>query len=134
MRRCRRPTLLASGRRRRLAAAVTALAAALALLRAPGAAAQAPPALPTGAYFDTSAWSASTVRDVWVDPVAGSDANSGASRAAAKRTLTAAWNDIPGSQTLTGVAPLQGVRIRITAGTLNQASSERAPQRSLLTG
>ncbi|MFM7734938.1 MAG: right-handed parallel beta-helix repeat-containing protein [Alphaproteobacteria bacterium] len=58
------------------------------------------------------------LQDLWVDPVAGSDSNSGASRAAALRTVTAAWNRIPMASTLTGT----GYRIRLVAGTYPEAA------------
>ena len=52
------------------------------------------------------------VADVWVDPTAGNDAATGASRAAALRTLTEAWRRVPIATPLT-----QGVRINLVAGT-----------------
>lgn len=52
------------------------------------------------------------LQDVWVDPVSGSDSNSGATRAAALRTLDEAWNRIPREETLTG----HGYRIQLVAG------------------
>lgn len=58
------------------------------------------------------------VRDVWVDPVAGSDSNGGATRATALRTLNEAWNRIPGTTTLTET----GYRIQLVAGTHPRAS------------
>lgn len=78
--------------------------------------------LPTGAPYDDS-HSEGAMRELWVNPAAGNDARDGLTRSTAKRTLTAAWDLIPTAQTLTGVAPLQGVRIRITPGTLAQAAS-----------
>jgi len=59
-----------------------------------------------------------TVRDVFVDPVAGNDSNDGNARATALRTLTAAWNRIPQSSTLTST----GYRIQLMAGTHPRAS------------
>jgi hypothetical protein len=50
--------------------------------------------------------------DVWVDPVHGDDTRSGATRATALRTITAAWNRLPERQELS-----QAVRIQLTAGT-----------------
>ena len=49
--------------------------------------------------------------DLWVDPVHGSDDNSGSSRAAALRTVAAAWRAIPASTPLT-----RGVRINLVRG------------------
>jgi hypothetical protein len=54
-----------------------------------------------------------TLTDVWVDPVNGSDANSGASRDQALATLTEAWNRIPLGTELTG----NGYHIWLAAGT-----------------
>lgn len=51
------------------------------------------------------------LRDVWVDPVHGSDSNDGSSRARALRTLGEAWQRIPRETTLT-----EGIRIQLTAG------------------
>jgi hypothetical protein len=53
------------------------------------------------------------VTDVWVDAANGNDANSGASRGAALRTLAEAWNRIPQASTLGG----HGYRIQLAAGT-----------------
>ena len=39
-----------------------------------------------------------TGTDLWVNPTAGSDSNSGASRGSALRTVGAAWNRIPGTK------------------------------------
>jgi hypothetical protein len=44
--------------------------------------------------------SSDSLQDTYVDPVNGSDGNSGASRSAALRTLTEAWNRIPQGATL----------------------------------
>lgn len=54
------------------------------------------------------------LKDLWVDPQKGSDANSGESRATALRSLTAAWQKIPQGAPLRG----SGYRVFITAGTL----------------
>jgi hypothetical protein len=59
-----------------------------------------------------------TVRDVYVDPVAGNDNNSGDSRGAALRTLTEAWNRIPSGRTLTG----NGYRIQLMAGRYDESA------------
>ncbi len=53
-----------------------------------------------------------SLRDVWVDAASGNDANDGTSPATALRTLTAAWNSIPMSVTLT-----EGVRVNLQPGT-----------------
>ncbi|PRW60490.1 Right handed beta helix region [Chlorella sorokiniana] len=55
----------------------------------------------------------SSMRHIWVDPVAGNNANSGATRGQALRTLGAAYLAIPQGRTLT-----QGVHIHIARGTL----------------
>jgi len=52
------------------------------------------------------------VVDVWVDPAAGNDARSGASRDLAVQTLSEAWRRIPMGTTLS-----LGVRINLVAGT-----------------
>ena len=64
--------------------------------------------------FDPPIYSLGTpvLTDVWIDPVNGNDARSGASRALALRTLTEAWNRIP-----TGVPLSSGYRLLLTAGT-----------------
>src|SRR4051812_276948 len=59
-----------------------------------------------------------TVRDVYVDPVAGNDNNSGDSRGAALRTLTEAWNRIPSGRTLTA----NGYRIQLMAGRYDESA------------
>ncbi len=58
-----------------------------------------------------------TLRDIWVDPVNGSDSRDGSSRSNALRTITAAWNLIPNG-TLTGT----GYRIQLMRGTYPEAS------------
>ncbi len=52
-------------------------------------------------------------RELWVDPAAGDDSRSGATRGEALRTVTEAWRRIPLQQTLIA----EGVRLRLTAGT-----------------
>jgi hypothetical protein len=52
------------------------------------------------------------VQDVWVDPVAGHDANSGASSNLALRAVTEAWNRIPMGADLSGT----GYRLRLLPG------------------
>ena len=71
---------------------------------------------PTGLPYDIGVIS---VQDRWVDPVRGSDSNSGASRGKALRTLAAAWAKVPQRRALT-----RGFRIRITRGTVTQDMSE----------
>ncbi len=61
-------------------------------------------------YFDQGT---PVTADIWVDPVAGNDANSGATRIAAVRTLSEAWGRVPMGATLSG----SGYRIRLVAGT-----------------
>ena len=57
-----------------------------------------------------------TLTDLWVDPVAGNDANSGVSRAQAIRTITEAWNRIPATLTTTGY------RIQLVAGRYSESA------------
>jgi hypothetical protein len=57
------------------------------------------------------------VADVWVDPAAGNDAATGASRGAALRTFAEAWRRLPVGTPLT-----QGVRINLVAGTYPEAA------------
>lgn len=61
-------------------------------------------------YYDIGA---PVLADLWVDPVNGSDSNSGAARDQALRTVSAAWNAIPGGIPLAAT----GYRIRLVAGT-----------------
>lgn len=56
------------------------------------------PSLPDGQPYDTG--SPPRLLHLWVDPVAGSDSNSGASQAEALRTFTAAWGRIPPNRRL----------------------------------
>lgn len=58
------------------------------------------------------------MRQLWIDPVAGSDAaaRTGASRATALRTLAEAYRRVPRSQNLT-----EGVQVYIMPGTLTSA-------------
>ncbi|MEI7782548.1 MAG: hypothetical protein WCJ18_11580, partial [Planctomycetota bacterium] len=56
------------------------------------------------------------VADIWVDPAAGNDANGGAARTQAVRTLSEAWRRVPAGTTLS-----QGVRINLVAGTYSDA-------------
>jgi len=56
------------------------------------------------------------VVDIWVDPVAGSDASSGGARELAVRTVSEAWRRVPMGRTLS-----QGVRINLVAGSYPQA-------------
>ena len=57
-------------------------------------------------------------QDIWVNPTAGNDANNGADRSNAVRSIAQAWRLIPSDQTLT-----TGYRIRLTAGTYPQSIS-----------
>lgn len=66
-----------------------------------------------GANAAIGAASAAVPVVIWVDPVAGQDARSGATAATALRSLTTAWNRIPASRTLT-----RPYRIMIRSGTL----------------
>lgn len=52
-----------------------------------------------------------TLTDLWIDPVHGDDSRSGASRAQALRTITAAWQRIP-----TGTLTDTGYRMQLVAG------------------
>ena len=54
--------------------------------------------------------------DLWVDPVHGSDGNSGISRGSALRTVAAAWRLIPANTTLT-----RGVRVNLVRGTYGES-------------
>jgi hypothetical protein len=66
-------------------------------------------------YYDIGS---PTVTDVWVDPTGGDDSRSGATRAQALRTVTAAWNRIPMGTTLTTT----GYRLMLVAGTYPESS------------
>jgi cysteine-rich repeat protein len=61
-------------------------------------------------YYDRGA---PVLEDIWVDPVGGNDAASGATRLTAVRTLSEAWGRVPASTTLATT----GYRIRLVAGT-----------------
>ena len=54
---------------------------------------------------------------IWVDPSAGTDANSGASRALAVRTLSEAWRRVPANVDLSA-----GFQINLTAGTYAESA------------
>jgi hypothetical protein len=60
---------------------------------------------------------ASAFNQIWVDPAAGNDGNSGASRALAVRTLSEAWRRVPISVDLT-----TGFQINLTAGTYPESA------------
>jgi hypothetical protein len=60
---------------------------------------------------------APTLHDIWVDPVQGDDANSGATRALAVRTVANAWERIP-SRTLLAET---GYRILLVAGNYSES-------------
>lgn len=74
--------------------------------------------MPTGADYDIGV-SLDSLTQLWVDPVAGNDGNSGANRDQALRTFTAAWGRVPEGSTLT-----TGFRIRITTGTFAEGQGE----------
>ena len=57
------------------------------------------------------------VSEVWVDPVGGNDANSGATRGLAVKTVSEAWNRVPMERTLS-----VGYRINLVAGTYPESS------------
>jgi hypothetical protein len=71
------------------------------------------PAPPNGAPY---AIPALAFKDIWVDPVAGLDSNTGASAAAALKTFAKAWAAVP-----RGVALAQPMRIRLMNGTVPDA-------------
>ena len=53
---------------------------------------------------------------IWVDPVSGDDGHDGTTRGTALRTLSEAWDRIPGESTLSN-----GISISITAGTIPES-------------
>jgi uncharacterized repeat protein (TIGR01451 family) len=53
-----------------------------------------------------------TLTDIWVDPAAGDDSNSGATRSQAVRTISEAWDRIPGGSSLGST----GYRIQLLPG------------------
>jgi len=59
-----------------------------------------------------------TVKDVWVDPVLGSDSNTGDTRDQALLTVSAAWGRVPQGVPLTGT----GYRIKLVAGDYPESS------------
>lgn len=61
-------------------------------------------------YYDAGS---PTLKDIWVDPVNGNDANSGESEAKAFKTISQAWSTIPNGSTFTET----GYRIMLAAGT-----------------
>jgi hypothetical protein len=68
--------------------------------------------------FDTSLPAgAPPLNQIWVDPTAGSDTRSGASRALAVRTLAEAWRRVP-----VNVELQTGFQINLTAGTYPEAT------------
>ena len=72
-------------------------------------------ALAADSGLPTFDFAAAIVTDLWVDPVAGDDAATGASRTAALRTVTEAWRRIPSGTPLS-----VGVRIDLVAGTYDE--------------
>ncbi|HRQ33472.1 MAG TPA: right-handed parallel beta-helix repeat-containing protein, partial [Anaerolineales bacterium] len=67
--------------------------------------------------YELYATGSPSLRDIWVDPVNGNDANDGASPAAAFRTISAAWNDVPMNVVLS-----EGVRINLQPGSYPESS------------
>ena len=66
--------------------------------------------LPTDRAYEMGA---TTLQDLWVDPVSGDDSRTGRTRDQALRTVAAAWGKIPQGTTLTGT----GYRIQLAPGT-----------------
>ena len=64
-----------------------------------------------------SARRCSAFNQIWVDPAAGNDGNSGASRALAVRTLSEAWRRVPINVDLS-----TGFQINLTAGTYAESA------------
>jgi len=86
-------------------------------LEARHALAAAPPAVGWATNLPVYDTGSPVVTDLWVDPLAGSDSASGATRDAAVRTVTEAWRRVP-----VGVPLAVGVRINLVAGTYDPAS------------
>jgi len=59
-----------------------------------------------------------TITEIWVDPISGSDSNSGTNRSLALRTITVAWQKIPQSTTLSTT----GYKIQLVAGDYPESS------------
>ena len=76
-----------------------------------------PPTPSPGGTSPRFAVTTAPLGELWVDPVGGSDAATGASRTTALRTLAEAWRRIPASQALTN-----GVRVQITTGELAESA------------
>jgi cysteine-rich repeat protein len=57
------------------------------------------------------------LQDIWVDPIAGDDANTGSTRGQALRTVTEAWQRVP-----MAVPPPTGYRIMLVSGTYEPGS------------
>ena len=74
-------------------------------------------AQPLPAYDTSLPAGAPAVEQFWVDPAVGNDANSGASRTAAFRTLTEAWRRIPMNADLA-----RGFQINLAAGTYPESA------------
>ena len=85
------------------------LLALAALLLAAG---RTPPAPASATVRGDYAIGSPVLTTLWVDPVHGSDGNSGDTRSQALRTITAAWQRIPAGAPLTGA----GYRIELVAG------------------
>jgi len=58
------------------------------------------------------------LKDIWTDPIAGNDSNSGSERSQAVRTVSEAWNRIPTGTTLTTT----GYRILLVPGDYSEAN------------
>ena len=98
----------------RWASATLALVLALALTSPAGAWAPGSQVAAAAPMDGTYLIGSPKFRTIWVDPKAGKDSRSGATRKQALRTLDAAWRKIPQGKKITG----KGFRILITPGTL----------------
>ena len=74
--------------------------------------AAASPPLPAAIMIDEQPATVTALLDLWVDPLNGSDGNSGTSRADALATISAAWAQIPRATPLSE----QGYRIQLLPG------------------
>lgn len=73
---------------------------------------------PVAAQITAPATAGATTQTIWVDPVRGDDARSGATARRALRTLSAAWNRVPASRTLT-----RPVTIKVRAGKVSPSAA-----------
>jgi len=71
-----------------------------------------PPGVPSTTTSNAYDMGNPTLQDLWVDPLNGNDANTGASRSTALRTINEAWSRIPQGAPLTTT----GYRILLVAG------------------